>query len=105
MLKSFKNGVVFGLGVLSVLGVVFAATSVIDPLINEKEKNGTVSFEEFNQILGTIRNIYNDNTNERIGINQETPEATLDINGNMRISKIISCDKLGTTNEGQLTCK
>ena len=106
MLKSFKNGLVFGLGFLSVLGIVFAAsTSVMVPPVSKKSQNGTVSFNEFNQILGTIRNIYNDNKNKRIGINQSNPQSALDVNGNIRISNMGKCKKLGTKPNGKIFCK
>lgn len=104
MLKSFKNGVFLGIGFVLILGVVFASAVSINS-ISDKGQNGMVSFNEFNQILGTIKNIYNDDDNKRIGINQPNPQATLDVIGNIRISSINNCGKLGTDSDGKLICK
>lgn len=102
----FKKGIFLGIGFMSVVGIVFTAAAVSVSGIPNKGSNGTVSFNEFNQILGTLQNIYNDNTNQRIGIGAgaSAPISTLDIDGNLTIGDIKGCTKLGTNTIGTLIC-
>ncbi len=104
MLKSFKNGIVFGTGFMLIIGVVFAATISVENVGKDKTASDTVSFSEFNDIVGTIRNIYNDNDNNYIGIGEDHPKSALDVNGNIK-TIIKSCPKLGTDANGKIICK
>lgn len=107
-MEYFKKGIFLGIGFVFVLGSVLAATTIFSVnTIPIKEAKGIVSFDEFNTVVGTMKNIYNDNINNRIGIGSgaSVPQATLDIDGNLSLRGITGCNKLGTTAEGQIICK
>lgn len=108
----FKKYLSSFLGFSFVIGIVFAATTNIND-ISDKNERDAVTSEEFNSIVNTLKNIYNDGTN--IGINQPIPQATLDVNGDVLVSNIIyneidknidsTCSTLGTDSSGNFKCK
>jgi len=75
-----KKGFLFGLGVLIAGGIVFAVASVDS--IPPKATGDKVTIDEFNSIVDTLKNVYNDGTN--IGIGTNDPTAMLDVAGTIK---------------------
>ncbi len=105
----------FMLGVFCVSGVVFAATIWNISSVPKKEVSNSISSIEFNSVVNTLKNIYNDGTN--VGINQPAPQETLDVTGDIIASEVLNkdgnydgpdatlgCSTLGTDNNGNLEC-
>jgi|GEM_PF-7038451 len=104
----------FILGIIFVGGIVFAA-AIWNINIPNKAERDIITSIEFNSVVNTLKNVYNDGTN--VGINQPAPQETLDVNGDIIASEVLNkdgnydgpdatlgCSTLGTDNTGNLEC-
>lgn len=116
MIKTkIKNITYIFAGFISVIDIAFALGPIWNattPNIAEKEAQSTVSSSEFNRVINTLQNISNDGS--FIGINTNTPQSTLDINGGLTVRSILpanildgvgDCSTIGTDSNGKFKCK